>query len=65
MGLKEIVRFETGVSDARLVELAGDADLFINLRKPNTEGSSASLVEQLDTGRPVVVLDSGCYGEVP
>ena len=64
-GLREIVRFETGVSEARLAGLIADADLFINLRKPNTEGSSASLIEQLDTGRPVVVLDSGCYGEVP
>ena len=64
-GLKEVVRFETGVSETRLAELIADADLFINLRKPNTEGSSASLIEQLDTGRPVVVLDSGCYGEVP
>lgn len=64
-GLRDVVRFETGVSEARLAELAGDADLFINLRRPNTEGSSASLIEQLDTGRPVVVLDSGCYGEVP
>ena len=64
-GLKEIVRFETGVSEARLAGIMADADLFINLRKPNTEGSSASLIEQLDSGRPVVVLDSGCYGEVP
>ena len=64
-GLKDLVRFETGVSDARLAELMRDADLFINLRRPNTEGSSASLIEQLDSGRPVVVLDSGCYGELP
>lgn len=63
--LGEVVRFETGVSEARLAELIGGADLFINLRRPNTEGSSASLIEQLDMGRPVVVLDSGCYGEMP
>lgn len=64
-GLSESVRFETAVSDARLVELMRDADLFINLRRPNTEGSSASLIEQLDSGRPVVVLASGCYAELP
>ena len=63
--LGEIVRFETGVSDMRLLELMRDADVFVNLRRPNTEGASASLIEQLDSGRPVVVLDSGCYAEIP
>ncbi len=63
-GLREIVRFEISVSDARLREIMSDADLFINLRRPNTEASSASLVEQLDTGRPVVVFDSGCFAEL-
>ena len=64
-GMQESVRFETSVSELRLSEIMRDADFFINLRKPNTEGSSASLIEQLDSGRPVVVLDSGCYAEVP
>ena len=64
LGMRKIVHFETGVSDARLLEITSDADLFINLRRPNTEGSSASLIEQLDSGRPVVVLDSGCYAEI-
>ena len=63
-GLRDVVRFETGVSELRLADIMSDADLFINLRRPNTEGSSASLIEQLDSGRPVVVLDSGCYAEI-
>ena len=63
-GLHNVVTFEAGVSDARLADLMRDADLFINLRKPNTEGSSASLIEQLEAARPVVVLDSGCYAEI-
>ena len=63
-GLSESVTFEIGVSEGRLADLMRDADLFVNLRKPNTEGSSASLIEQLSAGRPVLLLDSGCYGEV-
>ncbi len=63
--LEEVVRFETDISEARLGQLMELADVFINLRRPNTEASSASLTEQLETGRPVVVLDSGCYGELP
>ena len=59
------VCFEPEVSEKRLAEMMQDADLFMNLRRPNTEGSSASLIEQLESGRPVIVLDSGCYAEVP
>ena len=65
LSIEDIVTFEINVSDARLAHLMGEADLFINLRKPNTEAASASLIEQLDAGRPVMVLASGCYAEVP
>jgi len=64
LALRDVVTFELNVSDARLADLMGEADIFVNLRKPNTEGSSASLIEQLDVGKPVVVLDSGCYAEI-
>ena len=42
-----------------------DADLFLNLRRPNTEGASLSLAEQLASGRPVIVQNSGCFAEMP
>lgn len=63
--LQDIVSFELDVSERRLGEIVYEADLFSNLRRPNTEGSSVSLIEQLDAGKPVVILDSGCYAEVP
>lgn len=41
------------------------ADIFYNLRYPNTEGASLSLVEQLTYRRPVIAYRSGCFAEVP
>jgi glycosyltransferase involved in cell wall biosynthesis len=41
------------------------ADVFVNLRHPNIEGGSASLMKQLAYGRPVLCFDSGCFGEMP
>ena len=64
-GLKENVVFESDVTDERLQQLMLKADMFVNLRRPNTEAASLSLVEQLDMGRPVVVIASGCYSEIP
>ncbi|MFP7675574.1 glycosyltransferase family 4 protein [Marivita sp. S0852] len=42
-----------------------EADLFLNLRRPNTEGASLSLAEQMASGRPVIVQNSGCFAEMP
>lgn len=64
-GVETQVGIELSVSDARLATLKAQTDVFINLRHPNTEGASGSLVEQLNTGRPVVVHRSGCYADLP
>ncbi|MDR1220017.1 MAG: glycosyltransferase [Treponema sp.] len=42
-----------------------EADLCINLRHPNSEICSLSLLEQMTFGKPVLVLNSGFFGEVP
>jgi glycosyltransferase involved in cell wall biosynthesis len=42
-----------------------EADLCINLRHPNSEICSLSLLEQMAFGKPVLVLNSGFFGEVP
>lgn len=65
LGLQTVVFFETGLSERRLQELMLETDVFVNLRRPNTEAASLSLIEQLETGRPVVVIAGGCYAEVP
>lgn len=63
--LESIVTFELNVSDSRLRDLSNSTDIFINLRFPNTEGASVSLVEQMVVGKPVLVYNTGCYAEIP
>lgn len=53
------------VPPATLQRYAAIADIFINLRFPNFESGSASLMEQLAHGRPIVVYDSGVHGQLP
>jgi glycosyltransferase involved in cell wall biosynthesis len=45
-------------------ELA-EADIISCLRYPALEGASASVVEGLLSGKPVIVCDTGCYQEIP
>jgi glycosyltransferase involved in cell wall biosynthesis len=63
--IQEQVTIELSVTDTRLLQIKAETDVFVNLRYPNTEAGSGSLVEQLNTGRPVVVHDSGCYADIP
>jgi glycosyltransferase involved in cell wall biosynthesis len=65
LGLGKSVIFEYGVSESRLVEIKADADVFVNLRFPNTESASGSFTEQLACAKPVIVMNTGCYAEVP
>lgn len=48
-----------------LDRLMDRADVFVNLRHPVMEGSSASLMRQLAYGRPVLCFGSGFFGELP
>ena len=41
------------------------ADMFINLRHPDDEGCSTSLMYQLPFSKPVVTYDGGSFAEVP
>ena len=41
------------------------ADFCINLRYPNSEICSKSLIEQMAFENPVIVLDQGIYNEIP
>ncbi len=64
LGLAHMVEFEFSVSDQRLMALQHEADVFVNLRYPNTESASGSLIEQMNAGKPVVIYPSGAYAEV-
>ncbi len=65
LGLTKQVSFEYSVTDERLLAIKNDSDVFVNLRFPNTEGASGSLVEMLNAGRPVIAYRAGCYADVP
>ena len=56
----------TGPVDAAALaaELAA-ADVVICLRRPSLEGASASVIEGMLSGRPVIVSDTGCFAEIP
>jgi glycosyltransferase involved in cell wall biosynthesis len=65
LGLAGRVTFETDVTVARLQAIKREADIFVNMRHPNTESASGSLSEMLDAGKPVVLHPAGAYAEVP
>jgi hypothetical protein len=64
LDLGSCVGFELSASVERLREIKLAADVFVNLRHPNTESASGSLTEQLSAGKPVVVYPSGAYGDI-
>ncbi len=65
LGLSRQVMFEYSVTNERLLAIKNDTDIFLNLRFPNTEGASGSLIEMMNAGRPVIAYRSGCYADVP
>jgi glycosyltransferase involved in cell wall biosynthesis len=49
----------------QLVDYYVYADIIINLRYPAYEGASASLLEQMQLGKTVIVFNTGMYREMP
>ena len=64
-GLSGCFELRVDPDDAAFAAVMATADVFYNLRYPNTEGASLSLVEQLAHHRPVIAYRSGCFAEVP
>ncbi len=63
--LSGVVELALAVDERRLARLKDETDIFVLLRQPNIEGASGSLVEALNTGRPVVVMNAGSFCELP
>jgi glycosyltransferase involved in cell wall biosynthesis len=63
--LQDTVRFMGHVTDEALNAYLSHADICINLRYPVTEGASASAIEEMLFGKPVIVTDVGFYHELP
>jgi glycosyltransferase involved in cell wall biosynthesis len=53
------------VDDETLFAEMDRADVLCCLRRPVLEGASASAVEGMKTGRPVIVANAGFYAELP
>jgi len=64
-GVGERVIITGQITDAEVRGLLRRATVCVTLRRPTFESGSASLLEQLQARRPVVVLDHGCYSDVP
>ena len=64
-GLASIVRMLGHLRPEEVDRCARAADVFINLRYPDDEGCSMSLMYQLPFGKPVVTYDGGSFAEVP
>lgn len=57
--------FEGRVSNERLHEGMAEADVICCLRDPALEGASASAIEGMQSGAPVIVSDADFYAELP
>jgi glycosyltransferase involved in cell wall biosynthesis len=63
--LEDSVKFLGQASDEILRAHLSHADICVNLRYPATEGASASAIEEMLFGKPVIVTDTGFYSELP
>lgn len=63
--LGAVFELKVDPSDDEYSDVMADCDVFYNLRYPNTEGASLSLMEQLAYGRPVIAYPTGSFAEVP
>ena len=64
-GLENAVLLLGYTPDDRMTSFLAYADFCINLRYPAMEGASASLAEEMLHGKPVLVMNTGCYRELP
>lgn len=64
-GLAGTVQMLGRLPPHELDRCARAADVFINLRHPDAEGCSMSLMYELPFGNPVVTYDGGSFAEVP
>jgi glycosyltransferase involved in cell wall biosynthesis len=65
VGLADRVELTGSLSRSAYEAALDSADAFACLRDPVLEAGSASLLEEMATGRPVLVYDHGHYAELP
>lgn len=65
LGVAEQVRIVRGATNAEEQQLVSSATLCIHLREIAAEGGSLALLSQMAASCPVLVVDHGCYSELP
>ncbi len=65
LGLASRVHLTGAIDDDEMASLLERADICAALRDPVLEAKSASLLTQMMSGTPVLVLDHGHYSEMP
>ena len=63
--LESVVKVAGEVTDADLRGYLAAADICVNLRYPAMEGASASAIEEMLYGKPMIVANTGFYAELP
>jgi glycosyltransferase involved in cell wall biosynthesis len=63
--LEDVVHLTGYASEEVLAAHLQAADICVNLRYPALEGASASVIEEMLYGKPVIVSDTGFYRELP
>ena len=63
--LENVVKIAGEVSDEALRGYLSAADICVNLRYPAMEGASASAIEEMLFGKPIIVANVGFYAELP
>lgn len=64
-GVESSIVFVGYASDEVFYSYLSQADICVNLRYPNTEGASASVIEEMLFDNAIVVLDTGVFRELP
>ena len=65
IGLSAVFDLCVDPADDDFAAIMATADVFYNLRYPNTEGASLSLIEQMTHHRAVIAYRTGCFAEIP
>jgi glycosyltransferase involved in cell wall biosynthesis len=62
---REGITHEGWVDEARLWSLMAACDIHVNLRSPTMGETSGTAIRALARGKPLVVTDTGWFGELP
>jgi glycosyltransferase involved in cell wall biosynthesis len=65
LGIDRSVRLTGYATEEEFYSYLHHADICVNLRYPNTEGASASAIEQMLFGSALIALDTGFFHELP